>query len=81
MADEVRSLVTKTQESTKQISDNITKLQKEADSAIQAITQDKNQAVASLPQIKKSQGFVDSLNHVILKISNLHGVIEKVIDD
>ncbi|AGH47477.1 hypothetical protein [Paraglaciecola psychrophila] len=48
---------------------------------IQAITQDKDQAVASLSQIKKSQEFVDSLNHVILKINNLHGVIEKEIDD
>jgi methyl-accepting chemotaxis protein len=81
VADEVRSLATKTQESTKQISDNITKLQKEADSAVQAMTQGKDQAEVSLSQTKKSQEFVDSLHHVILKISNLHGVIEKEMDD
>jgi methyl-accepting chemotaxis protein len=81
VADEVRSLATKTQESTKQISDNITKLQKEADSAVQAMSQGKDQAEISLSQTKKSQEFVDSLHSAIMKISNLHGVIEKEMDE
>jgi methyl-accepting chemotaxis protein len=81
VADEVRSLATKTQESTKQISDNITKLQKEADSAVQAMTQGKDQAEISLSQTKKSQEFVDSLHSAIMKISSLHGVIEKEMDE
>jgi methyl-accepting chemotaxis protein len=77
VADEVRSLATKTQESTKQISDNITKLQKEADSAVNAMSQGKNQAEASLSQTQKSLEFVDSLHSAIMQISSLHGVIEK----
>lgn len=77
VADEVRSLATKTQESTKQISDNIAKLQKESDSAVTAMTEGKDQAEVSLSQTKKSQEFVDSLHTSIMQISDLHGVIEK----
>ncbi|GAC19209.1 methyl-accepting chemotaxis protein [Paraglaciecola arctica] len=77
VADEVRSLATKTQESTKQISDNIVKLQKESDSAVQAMTEGKDQAEVSLSQSKKSQEFIDSLHNSIMKISSLHGIIEK----
>lgn len=77
VADEVRSLATKTQESTKQISDNIAKLQKESDSAVKAMTEGKDQAEVSLSQTKKSQEFVDSLHTSIMQISDLHGVIEK----
>jgi methyl-accepting chemotaxis protein len=80
VADEVRSLATKTQQSTKQISDNIAKLQKEADSAVQAMEQGKGQAEISLSQTKKSQEFIDSLHQAIIKISSLHGVIEKEMD-
>jgi methyl-accepting chemotaxis protein len=80
VADEVRSLANKTQESTKQISDNITKLQKEADSAVQAMTQGKEQAEISLSQTEKSQQFVESLHNIILQISSLHGLIEKEMD-
>ena len=80
VADEVRSLAIKTQESTKQIYDNITKLQNEADSAVQAMTQGKDQAEISLSQTKKSQEFVDSLHKVIMQISRLHGVIEVEMD-
>ena len=80
VADEVRSLANKTQQSTKQISDNIAKLQKEADSAVQAMTQGKEQAEISLSQTEKSQEFVDSLHNIIMQISKLHGLIEKEMD-
>jgi methyl-accepting chemotaxis protein len=77
VADEVRSLATKTQQSTQQISENIAKLQREADTAVLAMTDGKEQAEASLSQTKKSQEFVDSLHKTINQIGDLHGVIEK----
>lgn len=60
-----------------QISQNITQLQKEADSAIKAMSQGKEQAEASLSQTKKSQAFVDSLHGTIGHMGNLHREIEQ----
>jgi methyl-accepting chemotaxis protein len=77
VADEVRTLATKTQESTKQISQNITKLQAEADKAVKAMSQGKEQAEISLEQAKKSQEFVDKLHAAFNQISRLNHVIEQ----
>jgi methyl-accepting chemotaxis protein len=77
VADEVRSLATKTQQSIQQISQNITQLQKEADSAVKAMSQGKEQTEASLSQTKKSQAFVDSLHGTIGHMGNLHREIEQ----
>jgi methyl-accepting chemotaxis protein len=52
-------------------------LQKEADSAIKAMSQGKEQAEASLSQTKKSQAFVDSLHGTIGHMGNLHREIEQ----
>jgi methyl-accepting chemotaxis protein len=59
VADEVRTLANKTQDSTKQISENINKLQSEADKAVHAMSQGREQAEISLEQAKRSQEFVD----------------------
>jgi methyl-accepting chemotaxis protein len=77
VADEVRSLATKTQLSTQQISQNIAKLQNEADKAVTAMSQGKVQAEISLNQAKKSQEFVDKLHAAFNQISRLNLTIEK----
>ncbi len=77
VADEVRTLATKTQLSTQQISQNIAKLQSEADKAVTAMSQGKEQAEISLNQAKKSQEFVDKLHAAFNQISNLNLMIEK----
>ncbi|KXI30219.1 methyl-accepting chemotaxis protein [Paraglaciecola hydrolytica] len=77
VADEVRTLATKTQASTKQISDNIKKLQAEADRAVKAMSQGKEQAAISLEQAKKSQEFVDKLHEAFNQINRLNHVIEQ----
>lgn len=77
VADEVRTLANKTQESTKQISENISKLQKEADKAVQAMSQGKEQAEMSLEQSKRSQEFVDKLHAAFNQISRLNQVVER----
>lgn len=77
VADEVRSLATKTQLSTQQISQNIAKLQNEADKAVTAMSQGKEQAQISLEQAKKSQEFVDQLHAAFNQISRLNVMIEK----
>jgi methyl-accepting chemotaxis protein len=76
VADEVRTLANKTQESTKQISQNISQLQNEADKAVQAMTQGKEQAEISLSQAQKSQEFVDKLHAVFSQIGQLNHSIE-----
>lgn len=77
VAGEVRTLATKTQLSTQQISQNITKLQSEVDKAVKAISQGKEQAEVSLHQAKKSQEFVDKLHAAFNQISRLNLMIEK----
>jgi methyl-accepting chemotaxis protein len=77
VADEVRTLATKTQLSTQQISQNIAKLQGEADKAVKAMSQGKEQAEISLNQAKKSQEFVDKLHAAFNQISRLNLMIEK----
>ncbi|MDP5134283.1 MAG: methyl-accepting chemotaxis protein [Paraglaciecola sp.] len=77
VADEVRSLANKTQESTKQISQNISKLQQEADKAVQAMSEGKEQAEISLEQSKRSQEFVDKLHAAFNQISRLNQVVER----
>jgi methyl-accepting chemotaxis protein len=77
VADEVRTLANKTQESTKQISENISKLQAEADKAVLAMSQGKEQAEISLEQSKRSQEFVDKLHAAFNQISRLNQVVER----
>lgn len=77
VADEVRTLANKTQLSTQQISQNIAKLQSEADKAVKAMSQGKDQAEISLEQAKRSQEFVDKLHAAFNKISSLNVTIEK----
>ena len=77
VADEVRSLANKTQDSTKQISLNIKKLQGEADKAVHAMSQGREQAEISLEQAKRSQEFVDKLHDAFNQISRLNQVIER----
>ncbi|MFT4941188.1 MAG: methyl-accepting chemotaxis protein [Paraglaciecola sp.] len=77
VADEVRTLANKTQDSTKQISENISKLQSEADKAVHAMSQGREQAEISLEQAKRSQEFVDKLHAAFNQISRLNQVIER----
>lgn len=77
VADEVRTLATKTQLSTKQISENIRKLQAEADKAVHAMSQGKEQAEISLEQSKRSQEFVDKLHAAFSQISRLNQMVER----
>ncbi|MEP1446343.1 MAG: methyl-accepting chemotaxis protein [Paraglaciecola sp.] len=77
VAGEVRTLANKTQQSTQQISHNITKLQSEADKAVKAMSQGKEQAEISLEQAKSSQLFVDKLHAAFNQISGLNLMIEQ----
>lgn len=72
VADEVRSLANKTQESTKQISDSITKLQNAADNAVEAMNAGKRQAEQSVEQALESQAFVDELHCAFAEITELN---------
>lgn len=79
VADEVRSLANKTQESTEQISRNISKLQHAADSAVSAMTQGKDKAVVSVEQIKQSQQFMQELAEVFGEIAKLNEDVNQAV--
>lgn len=79
VADEVRGLATKTQESTQQISENISKLQLAADQAVSAMEQGKEQAALSVEKIKSSQQFMQDLTMVFEEITKLNGQIEQAV--
>lgn len=79
VADEVRSLANKTQVSTEQISQNINKLQQAADSAVSAMTQGKDKAVASVEQIKQSQQFMKKLAEVFGEIASLNSQVDEAV--
>lgn len=81
VADEVRSLANKTQESTEQISQNINKLQQAADSAVDAMTEGKDKAVASVEQIKQSQQFMQELSEVFGKIASLNQQVDAAVSN
>ncbi len=81
VADEVRSLANKTQESTEQISRNINKLQQAADSAVSAMTEGKDKAVASVEQIQQSQQFMKELAEVFGKIANLNQQVDEAVSN
>jgi methyl-accepting chemotaxis protein len=79
VADEVRSLATKTQESTEQISININKLQEAADSAVHAMSEGKDKAVASVDNIKQSQQFMLELADAFAEISKLNHTVDEAV--
>ncbi|GAB5381682.1 MAG: methyl-accepting chemotaxis protein [Aliiglaciecola sp.] len=80
VADEVRSLANKTQESTKQISQNISKLQHAADSAVSAMTEGKEKATASVEQIQHSQNFMHELAEVFSEIAKLNADVDQAVN-
>ena len=79
VADEVRSLATKTQETTEQISININKLQEAADSAVHAMSEGKDKAVASVDNIKQSQQFMLELADAFAEISKLNHTVDEAV--
>lgn len=79
VADEVRSLANKTQESTEQISQNIHTLQHAADSAVSAMTEGTDKAVASVEQIKQSQAFMQELVDVFSEIAKLNQYVDEAV--
>ena len=79
VADEVRTLANKTQESTQQISDNISKLQDAADKAVVAMTTGKEQADISVQQAMKSEEFIDQLHSAFAEITKLNSQVEQAI--
>ncbi|MCV2884970.1 methyl-accepting chemotaxis protein [Aestuariibacter sp. AA17] len=81
VADEVRTLANKTQESTKQISDNIAKLQEAADKAVVAMDTGKEQAQVSVEQAKKTSEFVTQLREAFEEIRTLNQDIELAVQD
>jgi methyl-accepting chemotaxis protein len=79
VADEVRSLANKTQESTKQISDSITKLQGAADKAVEAMAMGTEQANISVQQATESQSFVDELNKAFSQLHTLNRQVQDAV--
>ncbi len=79
VADEVRSLANKTQESTKQISDSITKLQGAADKAVEAMAMGTEQANISVQQATESQSFVDELNKAFSQLHTLNRQVQEAV--
>lgn len=76
VADEVRQLATKTQESTKLISQNISKLQSEADQAVVAMEQGNKYAEAIMQQALNSTDIITQLNNAFSQISSLNNQVQ-----
>lgn len=72
VADEVRSLATKTQESTSQISETISALQSATDKAVEAMLEGRDKANISLEQTKQAQDFMQLLGEDFNKIQSLN---------
>lgn len=79
VADEVRTLANKTQESTKQISDNIAKLQSAADRAVSAMDSGKQQAELSLSHANQSQEFIVTLHSAFAKVTILNHQVKNAV--
>lgn len=72
VADEVRSLATKTQESTTQISNTISALQSATDKAVEAMQEGRDKANVSLEQTKQAQDFMQLLGQDFNDIQRLN---------
>jgi methyl-accepting chemotaxis protein len=72
VADEVRTLATRTQNSTEEIEDMINALQADAKQAVDAIAQGRDQAVGSVEQISELTSIVKDVLHIVddLAIAN-----------
>lgn len=81
VADEVRTLANKTQLSTKQISDNIAKLQQAADNAVEAMNTGRDQAQLSVQQTVESQDFIDQLHDAFSQITGLNHAVSVATND
>jgi methyl-accepting chemotaxis protein len=75
VADEVRTLASRTQESTLEIQETITKLQQVAKSAVSVMQESATQAQIS---VEKANNAGDSLQAINLSISNINQMNEKI---
>ena len=75
VADEVRSLASKTQESTQEIQSMIESLQAGAEEAVNAMSKGKHQAVSCVEQSDLAN---EALNSITLAVSQAHDVSEEI---
>lgn len=81
VADEVRSLAQRTQESTNEIRDMVEQLQRGAHEAVQAMETGQEKAKNSVEQVTQAGTALDTINEAIAKISEMNSQIASVSEE
>lgn len=81
VADEVRTLASRTQESTEEINNTITRLQEQAASASQSINQSKEKSQATVEITQQTAEAINMVSQAIDTISNMNNSIASAVDE
>lgn len=81
VADEVRTLASRTQESTEEINNTITRLQAQADSASQSISQSKEKSQATVEITQQTAEAINMVSQAIDTISDMNQNIARSVEE
>lgn len=81
VADEVRTLASRTQESTEEINNTITRLQAQADSASQSINQSKEKSQATVEITQQTAEAINMVSQAIDTISDMNQNIARAVEE